>query len=138
MHELRDIIKNRIDRKSNHLSLLIQSFGFKFGVPIDSDMVFDVRCLPNPYWDHELRPFTGKDEKIIAFLDASLETSKLFEDICKFVEKWIPKFEANNRSYMTISIGCTGGQHRSVYIADKLVAHLKPLWENVQIRHREL
>jgi RNase adapter protein RapZ len=138
IHQLRDVIKSRIHQHTHHLSLLIQSFGFKFGVPIDSDLVFDVRCLPNPYWHHELRPFTGKDDKIIEFLNASQETQVLFKDICEFLEKWIPTFEANNRSYMTISIGCTGGQHRSVYIAEQLVKRFNTLREGVQIRHREL
>lgn len=138
IHQLRDLIKSRIIKNDNDLSLLIQSFGFKFGVPIDSDLVFDVRCLPNPYWHHELRPFTGKDEKIVKFLSQSEDSKNLLNDIIQYLEKWIPKFQASNRNYMTVSIGCTGGQHRSVYIAEQLMKHFEKTRENVQLRHREL
>jgi len=138
IHQLRELIKSRIIKNDNELSLLIQSFGFKFGVPIDSDMVFDVRCLPNPYWHHELRPFAGTDEPIVKFLNQSEDAQTLLNDIIQYLEKWIPKFQASNRNYMTVSIGCTGGQHRSVYIAEQLMKHFSPNKENIQLRHREL
>lgn len=138
IHQLRDLIKLRIAKKEKELSLLIQSFGFKFGVPIDSDLVFDVRCLPNPYWHQELRPFTGQEQKIIEFLNKNHDANTLLNDITQYLEKWIPKFQASNRNYMTVSIGCTGGQHRSVYIAEQLMKHFMSKSENIQLRHREL
>lgn len=138
IHQLRDVIKLRIVKKDTELSLLIQSFGFKFGVPIDSDLVFDVRCLPNPYWHHELRPFTGQDAKIIEFLNKNNDSQALLNDITQYLERWIPKFQASNRNYMTVSIGCTGGQHRSVYIAEQLMKHFVKTSGNIQLRHREL
>ncbi len=137
-HQLRDIISHRIAPKGMHLSLLIQSFGFKFGVPVDSDFVFDVRLLPNPYWHSELRPYSGLDEPIQTFLSTKPETEPLLLDIEQFLSHWLPKFENNNRSYMTISIGCTGGQHRSVYIAKMLYERLKQKHGTVLLRHREM
>ncbi len=137
-HGLRDIVSNRIEPKTEALSILIQSFGFKFGVPIDSDFVFDVRLLPNPYWHSELRPYTGLDEPIQKFLNEKPETQALLSDIAQFLAEWLPKFENNNRAYMTVSIGCTGGQHRSVYIAKMLYEALKQKHKTVLLRHREL
>lgn len=138
MHQLRDLIKTRIDRSGEQLSLLFQSFGFKFGVPIDSDIVFDVRCLANPYWHPELRPYTGKDQKIIDFLSENEDTNKLVNDIANYLQTWIPKFESSNRNYMTVSVGCTGGQHRSVYVIEQLYSRFKSSRKNLQLRHREL
>ncbi len=137
-HKLRDIISNRVEPKAHALSLLIQSFGFKFGVPVDSDFVFDVRVLPNPYWHSELRPYSGLEEPIQKFLNEKPETHALLMDIEHFLMNWLPKFENNNRAYMTVSIGCTGGQHRSVYIAKMLYDALKQKHEMVLLRHREL
>jgi UPF0042 nucleotide-binding protein len=139
LYELRDIIKVRVSgRKSQELALLFESFGFKHGVPSDADYVFDVRCLPNPYWDPKLRGFTGLDQPIIDFLQCQEDTQTMKEDIIKFLEKWLPKFQDSNRSYMTVAIGCTGGQHRSVYICQELGTYFKARFANVQIRHKEL
>lgn len=138
MYQLMDAIRMRINPNPKQLSLLIQSFGYKFGVPPDSDFVFDVRCLPNPYWLPELRPHTGLDQVIQDFILEKPQATKLLKDIEDFLTHWIPEFQDNNRSYMTISIGCTGGQHRSVVIAEKLNEHFLSHEQLVQIRHREL
>ena len=121
LHQLRDLVKNTIDPKStDHMSILFESFGFKCGLPDASDFIFDVRCLPNPYWKQELRTQTGNDIGVIEFLEGQVEVASMLADIIGFLTRWIPKFQANNRSYLTISIGCTGGQHRSVYLANRL------------------
>ncbi|TFW30779.1 RNase adapter RapZ [Massilia horti] len=118
------------------LTLFFESFAFKLGVPLDADFVFDVRAIPNPYYDLELRPLTGKDAPVIAFLDAQPSAREMLEDIRKFVEKWLPSFKTDNRSYLTVALGCTGGQHRSVYMAERLAAYFAPT-ERVVLRHRE-
>ena len=139
MYQLRDLIKERVVGKiGQDIALLFQSFGFKHGVPIDADFVFDVRCLPNPYWDPALRAFTGKDLPIHEFLENQPETSEMLGDIKGYISKWLPKFANSNRSYLTVAIGCTGGQHRSVYISEKLGEHFKSQQQNVQVRHKEL
>ena len=139
IYELRDLIKVRVaGRKTQETALLFQSFGFKHGVPKDADFVFDVRCLPNPYWDPSLRGYTGLETPVQTFLSEQPETKKMKDDIIGFLEYWIPQFKNSNRSYMTVGIGCTGGQHRSVYLCDKIGKHFQQLHENVQIRHREL
>jgi UPF0042 nucleotide-binding protein len=139
LHELRDTIKNRIVEQSDTgLALLFQSFGFKNGVPVDADVVYDVRCLPNPYWELSLRPLTGKDEKVAVYLDSQQEVQEMYEDIKSYLQRWLPRFEENNRSYMTVALGCTGGQHRSVYLSEKLGKYFQDHLNNVQIRHREL
>lgn len=139
IHQLRDLIHERIsDNTNQHLSLLFESFGFKHGIPVDADFVFDVRCLPNPHWEPQLRALTGKDKPIADYLEAYPEVHDMFNDILKFLQRWIPSFEADNRSYMTIAIGCTGGQHRSVYFASRLHEYFKPLHGNTLVRHREL
>lgn len=139
MHQLRSMIKERVVQKQGtDMSLLFESFGFKHGIPKDSDLVFDVRCLPNPYWDPALRQFTGQDRPIQEFLQNDEHVIAMFSDIQSFLKKWLPQFEANNRTYMTVSIGCTGGQHRSVYMAERLFAAYQNEFSNVQVRHREL
>ncbi|GGE57328.1 nucleotide-binding protein [Streptosporangium jomthongense] len=139
MYELRDMVKQRIaGRKDQELALLFQSFGFKHGVPLDSDFVFDVRCLPNPYWDTSLRKFTGTDQPVIEFLEKEPASRRMVNDLIAFLETWIPSFADSNRSYMTISIGCTGGQHRSVYVCEQLGKHFGKQSSNVQVRHSEL
>ncbi len=139
VHQLRALIKERvIGRKNQQLSILIQSFGFKNSVPSDSDFVFDVRCLPNPHWEPELRPLTGKDTDVQNFLEQQNDVTAMLNHIQTMLEFWIPKFSEQNRYYLTISIGCTGGQHRSVYIAEQLFKHFKEMYENVSLRHREL
>jgi UPF0042 nucleotide-binding protein len=119
------------------LTLLFESFGFKNGLPLDADLVFDVRSLPNPHYDPVLRPLTGRDQAVIDFLDNTEQVQKMFADIRNFVESWLPSFVADNRSYLTVAIGCTGGQHRSVYFAEKLAQHFKSQ-QQVLLRHREL
>ncbi|PXX89813.1 RNase adapter RapZ [Marinobacter vulgaris] len=139
MYELRDMIKQRVaGRKDQELALLFQSFGFKHGVPLDSDYVFDVRCLPNPYWDTSLRKFIGTDQPVIDFLEKEPLSRKMVDDLTQFLESWLPSFADSNRSYMTISIGCTGGQHRSVYICEQLGRLFASKYSNVQVRHTEL
>ncbi len=139
LYELRDTIKLRIAQRSEQsLSIQFESFGFKHGVPLDVDFTFDVRMLPNPYWIPDLRRFTGRDQEVIDFLENAPEVPQLIGDIRAFLERWIPLFKQNNRSYITIGIGCTGGQHRSVYIAEHLAGHFGQLMDNVHVRHREL
>lgn len=138
-HQLCTLIRDRVARENNSgLQLLIQSFGFKNGMPADADFVFDVRCLPNPYWQPELRGLTGCDSEVADFLKGHPDVEQMVEDIIKFLHNWIPRFEADNRSYLTVGVGCTGGQHRSVYITQELVNRAKKLEMNVQVRHRDL
>ncbi|MBU0621077.1 MAG: RNase adapter RapZ [Gammaproteobacteria bacterium] len=134
---LRAWIKQFITLDRARLTLLFESFGFKNGLPLDADYVFDVRCLPNPHYDPALRPLTGRDRAVIDFLDGTPQVQKMFDDISNFVEDWLPSFVADNRSYLTVAIGCTGGQHRSVYFAERLAQHFKPQ-QQVLLRHREL
>lgn len=139
VHELRSLIKLRISHKqASDMALLFQSFGFKHGIPIDADLVFDVRNLPNPYWDPSLRQFTGRDPQIIAFLEREPLVQEMLHDIQHYLKKWLPSFEQANRSYMTVAIGCTGGHHRSVFISEALIRLFSAQFENVQVRHREL
>ncbi|MFM1603247.1 MAG: RNase adapter RapZ [Porticoccaceae bacterium] len=139
LHQLRDLIKNTIVPNSpEHMAILFESFGFKKGLPDASDFIFDVRCLPNPYWKQELRSLTGFDEGVIEFLESQVEVAAMLSDIIGFLTRWIPKFQANNRSYLTISIGCTGGQHRSVYIANRLREHFAKEQSLVQVVHKEI
>jgi UPF0042 nucleotide-binding protein len=119
------------------LTLLFQSFGFKHGIPLDADLVFDVRCLPNPYYDPELRPFTGRDEVVIRFLEAQPEVLLMEGDLRRFIGDWLPAYVSDNRSYLTVAIGCTGGQHRSVFLAERLAAHFRES-ARVLVRHRGL
>lgn len=138
-HDLRDLVKRNIFALYNaSTSILFQSFGFKYGLPRDSDLVFDVRCLPNPHWDISLRASTGNDEGVIKFLEKEPDVIDMYNDIRQFLERWLPSYDANNRSYMTICIGCTGGQHRSVYLCNILTEHFKKTLDDVQLSHREL
>ena len=138
LHQLSQLISERVNKKSQHLSVLLQSFGYKYGIPTDSDFIFDVRFLPNPYWQMELRPFTGQDDIIQEFLADKPETGLFLQQVSEFLSTWIPHFEMNNRKYITISVGCTGGQHRSVFIIEKLFERLKNNSLEIQLRHREL
>lgn len=139
LHSLSNLIRERIgSHKGQHLQVLVQSFGFKHGLPSDTDFVFDIRCLPNPYWMPDLRKYSGLDKPVIDFLNNQVSVKNMLTDIIHFLNNWIPKFKANNRSYLTISIGCTGGQHRSVYMSEAIVNALKPSVDNIQVRHREL
>jgi UPF0042 nucleotide-binding protein len=139
VYELADIIRERVDRRGPaSLSVLVESFGFKHGIPADADFVFDMRCLPNPYWDLNLRPLTGLDEKVIRFLDDQEPVAAMHADILAFLERWIPEYRTSNRSFLTVAIGCTGGQHRSVYMAEKLAGSLRDIHDAVSTRHKEL
>lgn len=138
LHELRDLVRSRVTGNRHGLALLFQSFGFKNGVPVDADMVFDVRCLPNPHWVANLRSLTGLDVPVREFLESHQEVLDMQADISRFLDSWLPKFEENSRSYVTVAIGCTGGQHRSVFLSDKLYLEFCDKWDNVQVRHREL
>ena len=135
-NKLRAWIKELVEIERAPLTLFFESFAFKLGVPLDADFVFDVRALPNPYYDLTLRPLTGMDAPVIAFLDAQPSAAELMEDIRAFIEKWLPSFKTDNRSYLTVALGCTGGQHRSVYMAERLAAYFAPT-ERVVLRHRE-
>lgn len=139
VHQLRDLIKARVKQADNQsISIMFESFGFKHGMPTNADFVFDVRCLPNPHWVPELRILTGFDKAVIDYLGEHQEVEEMFNDIMNFMEKWLPRFEADNRSYLTIAIGCTGGQHRSVYFANRLAKATKNKHNSVLSRHREI
>ncbi|MFN2308494.1 MAG: RNase adapter RapZ [Gammaproteobacteria bacterium] len=139
VHQLRDLVQERVGAKaSDSLSLLFKSFGFKHGVPEDADFVFDVRCLPNPHWNAHLRPLTGLDPDVAAYLNQQPLVDTMFVEIRNFLAAWIPHFENENRSYLTVALGCTGGQHRSVYLAQRLGEHFKTCYPSVLVRHREL
>lgn len=137
-HELKSNIIEQIESKSKgKLSILIMSFGFKKGIPTDADFVFDIRCLPNPYWIPELRDLTGRDEKVINYLSNKSMVEKMYNSIIQFTDLWLPQIKSNHRSYLTIAIGCTGGQHRSVYMSELIANYYKNNYAP-QIRHREL
>lgn len=139
VHELRGTLRARVlGRSAAGLSLLFVSFGYKRGIPVDSDLVFDLRALPNPHWDPLLRTLTGRDGAVVAYLDEKDEVNEMFDDIYRLLHKWLPKFLAGNRSYLTVSLGCTGGQHRSVYMAERLAKAFSSQIKDVQVRHREL
>jgi len=138
IHQLREVVKKRIvDRPDGQLSLVFQSFGFKHGVPRDADFVFDVRCLPNPFWEPELRELSGHDAAVQAYLSQRGQVGEMLQQVTAFLETWIPRFEAENRSYLTVAIGCTGGRHRSVYLAEQLCSHFAARRAGVSVRHRE-
>ena len=134
-----DLIRSRVtSRNESSMSLLFRSFGFKFGIPVDGDLVYDIRCLPNPHWVPGLRGFTGRDQEVQEYLERSIDVHEMYEDIRRFLETWLPRYEQNNRIYLTVAIGCTGGQHRSVYMAERLGAYFRQTLTNVLVRHREL
>ena len=139
IYELRDTIKQRLlGDSTGSMSLLFQSFGFKRGVPTDADLVFDVRMLPNPHWVKELRVKTGLDPEVREFLESQPLTAELYEDVHGYLESWLPRYRDSNRSYMTVALGCTGGQHRSVYLADRLYHAYREHYPDIHVRHREL
>ena len=137
-HELRDLIKARLGGNQRRVSVLFESFAFKKGVPRGVDFVFDVRSLPNPHWKVELRPLSGLDPDVVAFLEEFDQTHEMQADLIQFLERWIPRFQKDGRSYLTIAIGCTGGQHRSVYVTDRLFNHFQSKGYQALSRHREL
>ena len=138
IHQLRRQVWNFVDRRSSDLTIVLQSFAFKQGVPQDVDFVFDARVLPNPHWQKELRALTGEDEAVRLWLENDQHVLKMTEDIQGFMNTWLPAFKDAQRSYVTIGIGCTGGKHRSVYLAEKLASLLGQEHENVLVHHREM
>ncbi len=135
---LRAWVRDFVNLDRVRFTLLFQSFGFKNGIPLDADLVFDVRCLPNPHYDPLLRPLTGRDAAVAEFIEQQPAAQKMYSDIRNFVQDWLPCFLADNRSYLTVAIGCTGGQHRSVYFVEKLARHFQQTQQQVLVRHREL
>lgn len=139
LHELRDIIRTYLlGKTAGGLALIFQSFGFKHGSPASSDFMFDLRCLPNPHWEPDLRRFNGQEQPIITFLEGQPVVKAMYTDIRNFIETWLPSFEAENRAYLTVSVGCTGGRHRSVYMVEQLYDYFSASREDVSLRHREL
>ena len=139
VHQLRKTIRARVAQAGEkQISVQFESFGFKHGVPRDADFVFDVRCLPNPHWQKELRPLTGRDQPVADFLEQQKDTQRMFDDISTFVKSWIPSFQADGRAYLTIAVGCTGGQHRSVYLTERLSDHFVAEGITTIRSHREL
>jgi UPF0042 nucleotide-binding protein len=139
IHDLRELIRERVvENEKTGPSLLFQSFAYRHGVPDDADFVFDARALPNPYWEPALRELSGRDDAVATFLDNRQEVASFLADLTGLLERWLPSLERSNRSYVTVAIGCTGGQHRSVYVAEKLAARFSGLNGPALIRHRDL
>ena len=139
VHELREMVRARVEkRRSGRLSIMFESFGYKYGIPGGADFVFDARTLPNPYWDPALQPLSGKDAPVIAFLEAQPAVQALLTDIIGFLERRIPLYQENNRGYLTVAIGCTGGQHRSVFLVERLAQHFAARYPDVVARHGSL
>ena len=139
VHELRELINRRVGKRPrDRMSVLCESFGYKYGIPGDADFVFDARSLPNPYWDPNLRPLTGHDAPVAAYLEAQPAVANFIEDIVRFIQARLPEHQAANRRYLTLAVGCTGGQHRSVYIVEQLAARIATLWSPVAVRHTAL
>jgi UPF0042 nucleotide-binding protein len=139
MHALRDQIAKRVEPNApGRLSILFESFGYKHGMPGDADFVFDSRTLPNPYWEPSLKPLTGRDPKVIEFLEASPRVERMVGDLVRFIENRLPEYEQANRGYLTIAVGCTGGQHRSVYLVERLARHFRPRYPQLLVRHNAL
>ncbi|MGF1742927.1 RNase adapter RapZ [Vibrio profundum] len=139
LHDLSENVRMYVEgRQRQNLVMVFQSFGFKYGLPQDADYVFDVRFLPNPHWQPELRPFTGLDSPVKTYLECHIEVIKLRVQIQRFIEQWLPLLEKNNRSYLTVAIGCTGGKHRSVYLTQQIGEYFTALGHQVQIRHTSL
>src|SRR5699024_1915907 len=134
-HDLRNLVRNRVGADDSELSILVQSIGFKHGTPNDADLLFDVRMLPNPYWDPDLRLYNGLQQPVINFLNQQPATEEVVSDIERLISNWLPKYRDSDRSYITIAIGCTGGQHRSVYTTAEIVKRLEKQGWHVQVRH---
>ena len=138
-HELRELIRQRVDRRPlQTMSLQFLSFGYNHGIPLDADYVFDVRSLPNPYWEVGLRKLNGRDEKVVAFLDSQPAVRAMLTSLKEFLDQWIPTFEDDNRAYLTVAVGCTGGNHRSVYVVERLAAQFREGRNGVLVRHRDI
>ena len=139
VYALREQIRERVaPRAPGALSIMIESFGYKNGLPANADFVFDVRCLPNPYWEPQLRPLSGKDAPVRAFLDSAPTVQRMVDDIVAFLEEWIPRYQDFQRSYLTVAIGCTGGMHRSVYVAEAVAKRLAGKHKNIRSHHNEV
>lgn len=139
VHDLRELVRARVvERPGSGPSLLFESFAYRHGVPDDADFVFDARALPNPYWEPSLRDLTGRDAPVARFLDGQEEAAAFLADITGFLQRWLPSLVRSNRSYLTVAVGCTGGQHRSVYLAEKLAAHFNTTFGQALVRHRDL
>jgi RNase adapter protein RapZ len=138
VHQLRRLIATELGMDGGPLSLLFESFAYKRGVPPDADFVFDARCLPNPHWDAQMRPLSGRDRAVREWLESKPDVVEYVGDVQRFLDTWLPRFEADNRSYVTICVGCTGGRHRSVYLAERLAEHFRKQREQVLTFHREL
>ncbi len=139
VHELSKMLRMRLlGKPERELTIVFESFGFKYGIPIDTDYVFDVRFLPNPHWEPTLRAMTGLDKPVASFLDRHTEVHNFIYQTRSYLEQWLPMLENNNRSYLTVAIGCTGGKHRSVYVAEQLADYFHLCGKNVQSRHRTL
>jgi RNase adapter protein RapZ len=139
VHELREMVRARVvERPGAGPSLLFESFAYRHGVPDDADFVFDARSLPNPYWEATLRDLTGRDAPVVRFLEGQTEVANFLADVTVFLERWLPSLVRSNRSYLTVAVGCTGGQHRSVYLAEKLAAHFNASFGQALVRHRNL
>ena len=139
VYELREQIRARVaPRTPGALSILVESFGYKHGLPASADFVFDVRCLPNPYWEPKLRPLSGKDEPVRKFLNSQPIVQQMVDDIVAFLEDWIPRYQDFQRSYLTVAIGCTGGLHRSVYVAEAVAKRLATKYGTIRTQHDEL
>jgi UPF0042 nucleotide-binding protein len=139
VHALREIIHQRVEQRSaGRLSITFESFGFKHGIPGDADFVFDARSLPNPYWEPALRNLTGRDPEVVRFLEAKTHAGTLIADIAQFITARIPEYQESNRGYLTVAVGCTGGQHRSVYIVDRLAAMFSARFTGITVRHNAL
>lgn len=139
IHQLSEQIRERVlGKKERELVMVFESFGFKNGIPKDADFVFDSRFLPNPHWVAELKPLTGLDEPVQRYLQSQPDVMIYINQLISLLDTWLPQLERNNRSYLTVGIGCTGGQHRSVFIAEQLASHFAGLGKNVQRRHRTL
>ncbi|TAL87015.1 MAG: RNase adapter RapZ [Rhodanobacter sp.] len=138
VHQLRRLVATGYARSTEGLTLMFESFAFRRGLPLDADFVFDARCLPNPHWQRHLRPLSGKDAPVREFLDGESLVGDYFSDTVRWLDAWLPRFEQDDRSYLTVSIGCTGGRHRSVYLVEKLADHYRGRREGVLTFHREL
>ena len=139
VYALREQIRERVaPREPGAVSIMIESFGYKNGLPANADFVFDVRCLPNPYWEPQLRPLSGKDEPVQTFLDAAPMVQEMVDAIAAFLEEWIPRYQDFQRSYLTVAIGCTGGMHRSVYVAEAVAKKLASKHKNIRTHHSEV
>ncbi|MGB6450521.1 MAG: RNase adapter RapZ, partial [Steroidobacteraceae bacterium] len=136
VHELRQVVRLRVEQRAvGQLSITFESFGFKHGIPGDADFVFDARSLPNPYWEPALRSLTGRDPEVIQYLESHSSVARLVDDIDQFVEARVPEYQASSRGYLTVAVGCTGGQHRSVYIVDRLAARFAARHTQIAARH---